>query len=157
MSIVTNSAQEVGVMIDVVTANKLEEASTTHGFNLCRDCLQILRERFGWLHALYVSEKGHIYPAQIVKIELDGSYKYSWDYAWTKNALCSAAERLRLLGQTAWFLCSNDVLHDDNNFVRYLVEHDSSLLNTPLDKRVLPKHALAHAVMLYKLNREDEK
>jgi hypothetical protein len=152
-----NPRQETRVMVDVITADKLEEAAAWHKFNLCRNCLRVLRERFGWLHALYVSEKGHIYPAQIVKIELNGGYKYSWDYAWTKNTLCSTAERLRLLGQTAWFFCSNEILHDDTDFIRYLVEHDSSLLNTPLDNRVLPEQTLTHAVMLYKLKQEDKK
>jgi len=152
-----NPKQETHVMVDVITADKLEEATAEHKFNLCRDCLQLLRERFGWLHALYVSEKGHIYPAQIVKIELDGGCKYSWDYAWTKNALCNTAQRLRLLGQTAWFFCSNEILHNNSDFIRYLVEHDGSLLNTPLDKQVLPEHTLTHAIMLYKLNREDKK
>lgn len=151
-----NPKQETGVVIDVVTPNKLEEASTEHKFNLCQDCLQVLRERFGWLHALYVSEEGHIYPAQIVRIELDDGYKYSWDYAWTRNTLCSTAERLRLLGQTAWFFCSNEILHDDSNFIQYLVEHDSSLLDTPLDKRTLPESTLTHAIMLYKLGQEDK-
>jgi len=153
----TNSTLEVGVVVDVITANKLEEASTKHRFNLCQDCLQVLRERFGWLHALYVSEEGHIYPAQIVKIELDGGYKYSWDYAWTKNTLCSPAEQLRLLGQTAWFFCSNEIIQNDNDFIRYLVEHDSSLLNIPLDNRVLPEQTLTHAIMLYNLSQEDNK
>jgi hypothetical protein len=153
----TDPKQEAGVVIDVITVDKLQEASTEHKFNLCRGCVQVLREQFGWLHALYVSEEGHIYPAQIVKIELDSDYRYSWDYAWTENTLCSTVQRLRLLGQTAWFLCSNEILHDDSDFIRYLVEHDSSLLNTPLDKQVLPEHTLTHAIMLYKLNREDKK
>jgi hypothetical protein len=153
----TNDTHEVGVVVDVVTADKLEEASTEHKFNLCQDCLQVLRERFGWLHALYVSEEGHIYPAQIVKIELGGGYKYGWDYAWARNTLCSTAERLQLLGQTAWFFCSNEILHDNGDFIRYLVEHDSSLLNTPLDKQALPERTLTHAIMLYKLSQEDEK